>query len=111
MSNFSPMRLGTLLAGVALTATIGFSIAVEGGRGINLVPADLARALWFGGTLAWVGHIAAICRDTMLKQIHARLDTIAVDVGEYGDKRETDGRLAGMRTATHVNGTRPHLVQ
>ncbi len=111
MSNFSPMRLGTLLAGVAFTATIGFSAIAQGATGMDFVPEELGRALWFGASLAWFGHIDAACRDTMLKKIEARLDIIAADVGDYGDRRETDGRLAGMRTATQVNGSRPHLVQ
>jgi hypothetical protein len=111
MSNFSSMRLGTLLAGVAFTALIGFNITADAATGLDLVPENVGRGLWFGAAVSWFGHIAAICRDSMLKQLNARLDSIAADIGDYGDRRETDGRLAGMRTAATVNGNRPHLVQ
>lgn len=110
MSTFSPMRLGTLLAGVALTVLIVFAIIAECATGVDLVPEDLGRALWFTAALAWFGHIAAICRDSMLRHVDRRLDTIAADIGEYGDQRETDGRLAGIRHTTETNGRRPHLV-
>jgi hypothetical protein len=111
MSNFSPMRLGTLLTGVTFTAVIGFAVAAEHSTGINLIPDDLASALWFAATLSWFGHIAAICRDSMMKQLNGRLDTITADIDGYGDQRETTGRLAGRRDVTEAaNGRRPHLV-
>lgn len=112
MSNFSPMRLGTLLTGVAITALIGFAIAAAHTTGVNLLPEDLSHALWFAATISWFGHIAAICRDSMMKQLTKRLDTITAGIDDYGDQRETTGRLAGRRDVTDTaNGRRPHLVQ
>ncbi|GGM90714.1 hypothetical protein ACFFX1_54595 [Dactylosporangium sucinum] len=112
MSNFSRLRLTTLLVGVFTTALIGFAVIAEAATNIELLSENISRGLWFIAALAWFGNIAAVCRDTMLRQLHQRLDRLAASIGDYGDQRETDGRLAGMRdTAEAINQRRPHLVQ
>lgn len=107
MANFSRMRLGTLLGAVAATACVIFAVFAEHASGLNLIPEDLGRGLYILAALGWFGHIAAVCRDDILQRLN-QLDT---GINDYGDRRETDGQLAGMRRATDIHPQRPRLVE
>lgn len=91
----SPMRVATLV--VATTASALSAIAV-----IAAVAADRYHVVFLGGSLmmlvtaaaTWVGFLVAGCRDQVIR----RLDEVESAVADFGDRRETDGRLAGARS-------------
>jgi len=56
--------------------------------------------------LAWLATLVIFCRDQILAQHSAMVsrDELTALLAEYGERRETDGYLHGMRTAA---GTDP----
>jgi len=56
--------------------------------------------------VAWIAVLLAIARDTLMRRLDAvenRVDTILAEkINEYGDLRETDGYVYGMRQAGRV---------
>jgi hypothetical protein len=115
MSNFSPLRLTTLISAVAATVAIIFSIVIDSATHNDLIPASIGRALWAVAILTWLGYINTSQHDTILKRLHhldTRMNELDNNISDYGDRRETDGQLAGMRRAGEtIHPQRPHLVQ
>jgi hypothetical protein len=110
----SRVRAITFLTAGALTVLITFAAVVSAMVGHRVLNRDVARLMTLATGVLWVAHFAAGYRDTILRHIderagatvaqvamlHADLDrlhrqvtALAEVVGEYGDSRETDGRV------------------
>jgi len=104
---YTPMRLWTLLLAVTSTVLIAAAYIADAATPATLVNPAINSSLWAIVTLSWTGHLAAVCRDTVLR----RIDRLAESYADASDRRAVDARIEGMRTATETQDPRPTLVR
>ncbi len=74
----SPLKLGTLIAGIAVTVLIVITRILEAAAHEQLLPPPLATLFDLAAITTWLGHISAHCRDTVIAHI-GRTTTATID--------------------------------
>ncbi len=116
--NISPLLLSSVVAAVAATVALVIVAVIQsrppgpppgpGQMPPPTPPSDVMLIVTTGVfTVAWLAVIVVYCRDQILRRIGELEERFAALTAEYGEQRETDGYLHGMRVPTQPGHSGP----
>ena len=115
--NISPLLLSSVVAAVAATVALVIVAVIQSrqpgpppgpGQMPPPPPSDVMLIVTTGVfTVAWLAVIVVFCRDQILRRIGELEERFAELTAEYGEQRETDGYLHGMRVPNQPGHSGP----
>ncbi len=99
----SPLQVGTLISGIAFTATRFVCTMMELAAGRELVPSNISALIAVGTTISWLGFFSALNCERVLNRFNELEARLNKNIRGYGELCTEDGRIDAAREFARGN--------